>query len=114
MEITRMSHRAASHVSSTSRPLPLRMRPDLTARRHSYQGRQYWVLKDPVALKYFRFEDEEYAILQWLDGAASLDQIKRRFDQRFAPQKIALAELHQFLGTLHRSALVVLMAVWRK
>ena len=48
------------------RPAParLRKRADLTAERQTYQGRSYWVVKDPVALKYYRFHDEEFALLR--------------------------------------------------
>ena len=83
------------------------MRPDLVIQEQSYLGRQYWVVKDPIALKYYRFEEEEFAILQMLDGRASLEEIQHRFEQQFAPQRIMLQELHQLLGMLHRSALVV-------
>jgi putative peptide zinc metalloprotease protein len=96
-----------SLLSSSARVLTIRKRPDLLARRQHYLGRSYWVVKDPVGLNYFRFQDEEYAILQMLDGAISLDEIKERFEAEFPPQKITLEELQQFLGMLHRSALVV-------
>src|SRR5687768_10375192 len=66
-----------SLVSSSSRKLPIRKRPDLRARRHRYQGRIYWVVKDPVGLQYFRFEEEEFAILQMLDGQSSLDEDRK-------------------------------------
>ena len=96
-----------SLLSSSARKLPIRKRPDLISRRQHYLGRSYWVVKDPVGLSYFRFQDEEYAILQMLDGQISLDEIKERFEAEFPPQKITLEELQQFLGTLHRSGLVV-------
>lgn len=95
-----------SLVSSSSRPLRVRVRRDLVADEQVYQGRKYYVLKDPVSLKYYRFEEEEYALLQMLDGGASADEIKRQFERRFTPQKLTLAELHQFVGMLYRSALV--------
>ena len=94
-------------TSSTSRPLRLHCRPDLTFQHQSYQGRDYWVIKDPISLKYYRFEEEEHALLQMLDGLSSPDQIKRRFDFRFAPQKITMQELYQFIGMLYRSSLLV-------
>ena len=94
-------------ASSASRPLRLHMRRDLTFQHQCYQGRDYWVVKDPISLKYYRFEEEEYALLQMLDGVASPDQIKRRFDYRFAPQKITLQELYQFVGMLYRSSMLV-------
>jgi len=41
-----MSTLADSLVSSSSRKLPIRKRPDLKARRQRYQGRIYWVVRD--------------------------------------------------------------------
>ncbi len=98
---------ADSLVSSSSRPLPIRVRPDLEARRQRYQGRIYWVVKDPVGLQYYRFEEEEFAILQMLDGHASLDEIAEQFEAEFPPQTIRTEELQQFIGMLHRSGLVI-------
>ena len=96
-----------SLLSSSARKLPIRMRPDLVCARQHYLGRSYWIVKDPVGLNYFRFQEEEFAILQMLDGETNLDDIKDRFEDEFPPQKITLEELQQFLGTLHRSGLVV-------
>ena len=102
-----MAKLATSVVSSSARKLALRRRPDLAARRHRYQGRSYWVVKDPVALNYFRFEEEEFSLLEMLDGSKSLDDIKDEFETRFPPQKISLHELQQFLTTLHKSGLIL-------
>ncbi|MFK8110788.1 MAG: HlyD family efflux transporter periplasmic adaptor subunit [Rubripirellula sp.] len=102
-----MTTLAESLVSSSSRPLTVRKRPDLTANRQRYQGTGYWVVKEPVGLQYFRFHDEEYFILNMLDGHVSLQQIKDGFEQRFAPQKITFGDLQQFIGMLHRSGLVI-------
>jgi putative peptide zinc metalloprotease protein len=88
-----MATLAQSLVSSSSRKLPIRKRPDLRARKHRYQGRLYWVVKDPVGLQYYRFEEEEFAILQMLDGELR--------------QTIRTEELQQFIGMLHRSGLVI-------
>jgi len=102
-----MATLADSLVSSSSRKLPIRMRPDLRARQHRYQGRAYWVVKDPVGLQYYRFEEEEFAILQMLDGQSSLDEIAERFERDFPPQTIRIEELQQFIGMLHKSNLVI-------
>ena len=102
-----MATLADSLLSSTGRKLLLRKRPDLSAARHHYQGRSYWIVKDPVGLNYFRFQDEEYAILDMLDGRRSLDEMKKEFEARFPPQKIRLEELGQYVGTLHRSGLIL-------
>lgn len=102
-----MATLADSLVSSSARKLAMRMRPDLSARQHRYQGRVYWVVKEPVGLNYFRFQEEEYAILQMLNGKSSLDDIKAEFEARFPPQKIGVEELQQFIGMLHRSGLII-------
>jgi putative peptide zinc metalloprotease protein len=105
-----MSTLADSLVSSTSRPIALRMRPDLSARRHQYHGQSYWVVKEPIGLNYYRFHEEEYAILCMLDGYSSMESIKERFESEFVPQKINYSDLQQFIGMLHRSGLVISQA----
>mgnify|MGYP000305706262 CR=1 FL=1 len=102
-----MAGKPSNLISSASRPLRLRRRADMTAQRQSYQGTSFWVVKDPLALKYYRFHDEEYALLSMLDGTCSLDQLRRNFERRFAPQKISLEERTAFIGPLHPSGLDV-------
>lgn len=102
-----MAGLADSLVSSSSRPLPLRMRSDLIVQRQTYLGREYAIVKDPLALKYYRFEEEEFSLLEMLDGCTSLDEMIGQFQRRYAPQKISLQELQQFTGMLYRSSLVV-------
>lgn len=102
-----MTTMADSLVNSAMRPLRLRRRPDLESRRHKYDGRVYWVVKEPLGLNYFRFHEEEFAILNMLDGETSLQTIKDRFQAEFAPQRISLQDLQQFVGMLHRSGLVI-------
>ncbi|MBP86767.1 MAG: hemolysin D [Planctomycetaceae bacterium] len=85
----------------------MRMRPDLSSRRQRYHGRTYWVVKEPIGLNYFRFHEEEFAILCMMDGQSSLEDIKERFETEFTPQKIEYQDLQQFIGMLHRSGLVI-------
>jgi putative peptide zinc metalloprotease protein len=83
------------------------MRPDLIARRQRWQGREFWTVKDPLALRYFRFEAEEFAILSMLDGQTSAEQICERFEQQFVPQRLPSGQLQQLLVMLHRSNLLI-------
>src|SRR6185436_13130217 len=94
-------------TSSTARPIALAMRRDLVVRRQRWQGREYWTVKDPLTLKYFRFEQEEFAILSMLDGQTSSDAIRERFEREFAPQRLSAAQLQHLLTMLHRSHLLV-------
>ncbi len=98
------------YASSTSRALDLRMRSDLELVQQIWQGRSCWVIKDPLALKYYRFEEEEYTLLSWLDGQTSLDELRTRFEAQFAPQKLSISALTQLLTMLHRSNLLVSLA----
>jgi putative peptide zinc metalloprotease protein len=102
-----MATLAESLNSSTARPLAVKMRPDLVTEKQRYQGQVYWIVKDPLALSYYRFQEEEFAILNMLDGDTSLDEMKRRFEKNFAPQKITLEELGRLVGMLHSSHLVI-------
>ena len=98
---------ADSLVSSSARKLAVYARTDLEAKREPYLGRIYWIVKDPIGLKYFRFQEEEYYILKMLDGTRSLDDIKEKFEAEFPPQKISLEEIQSFIGQLHQSNLIV-------
>ena len=102
-----MSTAADAFRSSTTRPVGLRRRGDLVATRQSYQGQIWWVVKDPISLGYFRFRPEEYALLDMLDGQASLERLKEQFEARFPPRRITVEELARFVATLHRSGLVI-------
>jgi putative peptide zinc metalloprotease protein len=71
----------------------LRMRPDLVARRQDDVPSPAWVVKDPVALRYFTFTAQEFAILKWLDGTRSLEELRRDFETAFPPHRITLQHL---------------------
>ncbi|MFM7137035.1 MAG: biotin/lipoyl-binding protein [Planctomycetota bacterium] len=98
---------AEAFRSSTTRAVGLRKRGDLHVNRQVYQGQAWFVVKDPISLHYFRFRPEEYALLEMLDGKASLDSLKEQFEERFPPRRITVEELARFVSTLHRSGLVI-------
>jgi putative peptide zinc metalloprotease protein len=93
--------------SATTRRLALRMRPDLSVQAQQYGPDRYWLVKDPVALRYFHLCEEEHAILRMLDGRASLADIKRRFEEAFAPLQVTAEHLHAFLSRLYESGLLL-------
>lgn len=83
------------------------MRPDLVVRPQSIRGRRQWNVKDPVSMSYFRLRDEEYAILEMLDGQASAEELIQRFERRFAPRRLTAERLQAFLARLHADGLLV-------
>src|SRR5574341_99130 len=99
--------RDAQSTGVTDRPLPLRRRPDLLVRAHRHGDGTHWIVKDTWALKFFEFDDDEYTILQMLDGSHSLSAIQRQFEQQFYPRRMSLIELQQYIAGLHGKGLAV-------
>ncbi len=94
-------------TSVATRPLQLRLRPDLRIERSRHLGREQVVIKDPIGLKYFRFEREEFALLQRLDGRSSLEDIQRDFQVKFRPQTVSTDAIYGLVCRAHSDALVV-------
>lgn len=100
--------RAAARETSFAERIPaVRARADLTAVRQRFQGATAWIVKNPLSLEYFRLPDEEYFLLRHLDGATSWAELKRGFEQQFAPQTIDYDELGRYAAQLHRNGLAV-------
>ena len=91
----------------TDRPLRLRWRGDLQVHCQRYQQRDSWIVKDPLRLKYFRFEEEELWLLRQLDGQVSLDDLQRRFQRQFPPQQVSARDIHRLIGRAHQSGLLL-------
>jgi putative peptide zinc metalloprotease protein len=94
-------------TSATARPLALRLRPDLQVQHARYLGRQQIVVKDPIGLRYFRFAAEEFALLEQLDGQASLAAIRQSFEDRFRPQVISTEAIYRLVCRAHADGLLV-------
>ena len=94
-------------ISPAERALPVRRRPDVQVYPQHFQGRPCWVIKDPVSLRYFRLQEEEYLLWQMLDGRHSLRQLQEEFARRFRPRTIRADEIQRFVGMLHQAGLVL-------
>src|SRR5262245_35622755 len=99
--------RTAPQSAGRDRPLALRRRSDLVAVPQTFSGRRIWAIKDPLRLRYFHLNDEEYCVLRSLDGASSPAQIQELFQSRFAPRRLSFAQLESFLGVLHQEGLIL-------
>lgn len=94
-------------MADTARPLALKMRPDLVVSVETFGGRSYSVIKDPLALRYFRLKAEEFAMLEMLNGQRSLDEVRVALEAKFAPQTFAVEDISQFVARMHEAGLVV-------
>jgi putative peptide zinc metalloprotease protein len=74
----------------------LRRRSDLTIVPQRYEGRMYFVVKDPVNLRYYRFKEQEHYLLMLMDGSVTLDDAQKSFEGRFRPERLKLEDLEQF------------------
>ncbi len=102
----RPRHAKQARAHDDAVPL-LRKRLDLVARALQFRGQTYWSIKDPARLRYFQLREEEYFVLQALDGKQGLATIQQRFDERFAPARLGEQQLSEFLVMLHGQGLVV-------
>ncbi|WP_152051710.1 site-2 protease family protein [Tautonia marina] len=101
------SQSASVPAGQAAEYLTARLRPDLVVQPVPYEGVTHYVIKDPIALKYFRFKSEEYFLLQELDGKKTLQDIKRAFERKFRPQTITVEDLLRFVAQLHEASLVL-------
>ena len=65
--------------------LVVKLRPDLVVQPQFYEGMTHYVVKDPLALKYFRFKIEEYYLLEQFDGKQTLQEVKKAFERKYRP-----------------------------
>ena len=88
-------------------PIKMKMRGDLTFDLQSYQGVEYWVIKEPLGQKYYQFPPHVFFILQQLDGKKSIDEIIDNYHTAHSPKRITRTELQQLLMRFHRDGLVI-------
>ena len=81
------------------------LRQDLSITRQKYEGRTYYVVKDPVTLRYFRFKEQERFLLDFLDGRHTLEEAQKAFEQRFRPDRLTLEDLEAFTSQLLQAGL---------
>jgi putative peptide zinc metalloprotease protein len=99
---------APSHPGQAAEQLVVKLRPDLVVQPQFYEGMTHYVIKDPLALKYFRFKVEEYFLLQQLDGKNTLQDVKRAFERKYRPQTISIEDLTRFVAQLHEAGIATI------
>jgi putative peptide zinc metalloprotease protein len=96
----------AAMTPSNRRPIPLQARPDLKIERIDYQGVAYWVVKEPVGLKYYRLQTEQYEVLFLLDGKRSLEEIRDELLRILPTVRLQLSDIQYLITDLHEKGLV--------
>lgn len=96
----------SSLTPSNRRPIPLQARPDLVIERIEYQGVAYWVVKEPVGLKYYRLQTEQYEVLFLLNGKRSLEEIRDELLRILPTVRLQLSDIQHLITDLHEKGLV--------
>jgi putative peptide zinc metalloprotease protein len=78
----------------------IRLRTDLRIEPQKYEGRTYYVVKDPVSLRYYRLKDHEHYLLGFLDGKRTLDDAQKAYEQHYRPDRLKLEDLESFAQQL--------------
>src|SRR5580693_7841797 len=99
---------AATPMGQAAEHLKVKLRPDLIVQPQFYEGMTHYVIKDPIALKYFRFKVEEYFLLQQFDGKQTLQDVKRAFERKYRPQTITVDDLLRFASQLHEAGIALI------
>jgi putative peptide zinc metalloprotease protein len=73
------------------------LRRDLIVKQTTFEGRTYYVVKDPISLGYFRMTAEDYYLATLFDGARTFGQIREAYGQRFPHVRLDYSpeELHE-------------------
>jgi putative peptide zinc metalloprotease protein len=60
-----------------------KLRKDLIITSEIFEGKTYYVIKDPITKRFFRIKEPEYLILQRLDGETSTEEVIRILKEQF-------------------------------
>jgi putative peptide zinc metalloprotease protein len=82
-----------------------KLRGDLVISRQDRPEGPSFIIKDPVARRFFRFGETEYLIAQQLDGSASLTAVQARLDREF-DIAAGVETLQPFIDQLKRLSLL--------
>src|SRR5919197_4372666 len=83
------------------------LRPDLGIEPQKYEGRTYFVLKDPVSLRYYRLKENEHFLLQFLDGKHTLEDAQKAYEKEYRPERLRLEDLEGFAQQLLTAGLAL-------
>jgi putative peptide zinc metalloprotease protein len=86
------------------------IRPDLIFQRQRFKNEEYFVIKDPLSLSYFRITPRETFLMHLLNGKRNLGQIVETYNEEFPNQPRTAQEVLDFCNQLGRQGLLVINA----
>lgn len=91
---------------SEGQTLP-QLRRELEVTEQVFDGQPYWVVKDPLSLRYYRFSREEYFILDQLRRPITVDELKEAHWRTFKSDTLTLEDIRLFVIDLIARNLVL-------
>ncbi|MBI9017187.1 MAG: HlyD family efflux transporter periplasmic adaptor subunit [Phycisphaerae bacterium] len=77
-----------------------KLRPELVSTPQIYDDEPFWVYKDPLSLRYYRFNREEHFIIEQLRQGITLDQLKDAHFNHFKGELLTNAQVGEFIRSL--------------
>ena len=94
-------------IASTKSPrLPFRLREDLVAVHQNGFRTKRWAVKDPVRFQFYHFDDNEWALLQLLDGRRTIDEIAE-LHQKDTGNEISPHHITRFVSQVFSEGLLI-------
>ena len=84
----------------------LKVRPDLQHVEQRYEGKRFHVVKDPVCLRYYRFNQQEYFVFSLFDGGHAMEDVRKKFEDEYRPHRLEFQDLEAFARQLVTAGLV--------
>ena len=84
----------------------LMVRADLDITEQKYEGKTCYVVKDPVSLRYYRFNEQEYFVVRMFDGKHTMEEAQKEFEKEFRPHRLTHEDLEGFARQLLNAGLV--------
>jgi putative peptide zinc metalloprotease protein len=84
----------------------LKLRADLQISEQRYEGKRSYVVKDPVSLRYYRFNEQEYFVVRLFDGQHTMQEIQKEFERTYRPHRLTYEDLEGFARQLLTAGLV--------
>lgn len=83
------------------------LRSDLVVKKQTiaHQKSYIAIIKDPVKKKYFRFEEEEYFVLNLLDGVNTADDIVQLYNRQFY-DNLTGDDIEEFIASIRENDLL--------
>lgn len=80
------------------------LRQDLKISKMVNKQRTHYVIKDPIKNSYFRFKEDEYAIIDLFQGKHTLDELVLDYNIRYPQQEIdrqTIESYFEYLNSIH-------------